>query len=112
MKAAEITDRVAAEIAANKYPFIRLNYPNGDMVGHTGVYQATQIAVETVDALPGAAAGCRARRPGNPGGFRRSRLMNDMYEHDKTGAVILNPDTGRPKAKTSRHSLNPVGACF
>ncbi len=107
MKAAEITDRVAVEIAANKYPFIRLNYPNGDMVGHTGVYQAAQIAVETVDL-------CLARLMDAVRAARGILVVSadhgnadDMYEHDKKGAVILNPDTGRPKAKTS-HSLNPV----
>jgi len=49
MKAAEITDEVIKEIRAGKYRSIRLNYPNGDMVGHTGVESAVRIAVETVD---------------------------------------------------------------
>lgn len=49
MKAAEITDEVIKEIETGKYRSIRLNYPNGDMVGHTGVEAAVRIAVETVD---------------------------------------------------------------
>lgn len=49
MKAAEITDRVIEAIGSGRYRFIRLNYPNGDMVSHTGVPAATRIAVETVD---------------------------------------------------------------
>ncbi len=49
MKAAEITDQVIAAINSGKYKFIRLNYANGDMVGHTGVEAAVRIAVETVD---------------------------------------------------------------
>ena len=49
MKAAEITDLVIEAIESGKYKFIRLNYANGDMVGHTGVPQAVRIAVETVD---------------------------------------------------------------
>jgi 2,3-bisphosphoglycerate-independent phosphoglycerate mutase len=49
MKAAEITDAVIAEIGAGQRKFIRLNYPNGDMVGHTGIAPAVRIAVETVD---------------------------------------------------------------
>jgi 2,3-bisphosphoglycerate-independent phosphoglycerate mutase len=49
MKAAEITDAVIDAIASGKYKFIRLNYPNGDMVGHTGVPEAVIVAVETVD---------------------------------------------------------------
>jgi 2,3-bisphosphoglycerate-independent phosphoglycerate mutase len=49
MKAAEITDEVVRAIKSGKYKFIRLNYANGDMVGHTGVEAAVRIAVETVD---------------------------------------------------------------
>ncbi|MBE0583083.1 MAG: 2,3-bisphosphoglycerate-independent phosphoglycerate mutase [Desulfofustis sp.] len=53
MKAAEITERAMEEISAGRYRFIRLNYPNGDMVGHTGVEAAIRIAVETVDLCLG-----------------------------------------------------------
>lgn len=49
MKAAEITDAIVEAVAGGKRRFIRLNYPNGDMVGHTGVEPAVRIAVETVD---------------------------------------------------------------
>ena len=49
MKGAEITDLVIAAIESGKYGFIRCNFPNGDMVGHTGNLYATEIAVETVD---------------------------------------------------------------
>jgi 2,3-bisphosphoglycerate-independent phosphoglycerate mutase len=49
MKAGEITDRVIEAISGGRYDFIRLNYPNGDMVGHTGVEAAVRVAVETVD---------------------------------------------------------------
>jgi 2,3-bisphosphoglycerate-independent phosphoglycerate mutase len=49
MKAAEITDATIGAIESGRYKFIRLNYPNGDMVGHTGVAPAIRIAVETVD---------------------------------------------------------------
>ena len=49
MKAGEITDKVVAAIASGNYKFIRLNYPNGDMVGHTGMVPAIRLAVETVD---------------------------------------------------------------
>ena len=51
MKAAEITDKVIEAIKSNKYKFIRLNYANGDMVGHTGVPISVRIAVETVDLM-------------------------------------------------------------
>ncbi|MCC6143904.1 MAG: 2,3-bisphosphoglycerate-independent phosphoglycerate mutase, partial [Candidatus Hydrogenedentes bacterium] len=49
MKAAEITDAVIATIKEGEYKFIRLNYPNGDMVGHTGIPLAVRISVEAVD---------------------------------------------------------------
>lgn len=49
MKAAEITDKLVDAILENKNAFYRINYPNGDMVGHTGNFAATVIAVETVD---------------------------------------------------------------
>ena len=49
MKATEITDLVVDAIKSGKYGFIRCNYPNGDMVGHTGNLLATEIAVESVD---------------------------------------------------------------
>ena len=49
MKAAEITDELTKAILANENVFYRVNFPNGDMVGHTGNYEATIIGVETVD---------------------------------------------------------------
>ncbi len=49
MKAAEVTDKLVEAILANENTFYRVNYPNGDMVGHTGNFAATVIGVETVD---------------------------------------------------------------
>ncbi|MCD7728229.1 MAG: 2,3-bisphosphoglycerate-independent phosphoglycerate mutase [Ruminococcus sp.] len=49
MKAAEVTDDLIAAIKSGKYGFLRCNYPNGDMVGHTGNMDATIIGVEAVD---------------------------------------------------------------
>jgi Phosphoglyceromutase len=49
MKSAEITDAMLEAIKSGKYGFIRCNYPNGDMVGHTGNMDATIIGVEAVD---------------------------------------------------------------
>lgn len=49
MKSAEVTDAVIAAMKSGKYGFIRCNYPNGDMVGHTGNMDATIIGVESVD---------------------------------------------------------------
>lgn len=53
MKAEEITSEVIKAVKSEKYKFIRLNYANGDMVGHTGVEGAVRIAVETVDLCLG-----------------------------------------------------------
>jgi 2,3-bisphosphoglycerate-independent phosphoglycerate mutase len=53
MKAAEITDAVIDTIRGGKYKFIRLNFANGDMVGHTGEPVSIRIAVETVDLCLG-----------------------------------------------------------
>ncbi len=49
MKATEVTEKIVEAIESGKYQFIRCNYPNGDMVGHTGNYEATIIGVESVD---------------------------------------------------------------
>lgn len=49
MKAAEITDAVIQTIREGKRKFIRINYANGDMVGHTGIPAAIRISVEAVD---------------------------------------------------------------
>jgi len=51
MKAAEITDAVLATIVEGKRKFIRINYPNGDMVGHTGDPAAVRVSVEAVDLV-------------------------------------------------------------
>jgi 2,3-bisphosphoglycerate-independent phosphoglycerate mutase len=49
MKAKEITDALIPAILSNKYEFLRVNYANGDMIGHTGIYEKTVKAIETVD---------------------------------------------------------------
>ena len=49
MKAKEITDEVLAALESGKFDHIRINYPNGDMVGHTGDYDATVSSMETTD---------------------------------------------------------------
>jgi len=50
MSAYEVADKLAAALDEQKYDFICLNFANGDMVGHTGVYEAIQKAVKAVDA--------------------------------------------------------------
>ena len=50
MSVYEVKDKLVAAIGENKYDFIVVNYANGDMVGHTGVYEAIEKAVVAVDA--------------------------------------------------------------
>ena len=53
MSAAELTEKLLPEIAAESADFICLNFANADMVGHTGVFEAVVKAVETVDRCVG-----------------------------------------------------------
>ncbi len=98
MKAAEVTDKVIEAIRSEKYAFIRCNYPNGDMVGHTGNLDATIIGVEAVD-------------------LGLSRLLPVIKEHDCV--LIVTADHGNADEMLEKnkkgvitvrtaHSLNPV----
>lgn len=49
MSAYEVKDKLVEAIKENKYDFIVVNYANGDMVGHTGIYEAIEKAVKAVD---------------------------------------------------------------
>ncbi len=106
MQCAYIADKIIAAIESGEYRVIRANFPNGDMVGHTGNYQATIISVEALDAQLARvlkavdAAGGVAIITADHGN------ADEMYETDKKGNAKKNPD-GTYKAKTS-HTLNPV----
>jgi len=109
MKAEEITDEVIKAMESGKYRFIRLNYPNGDMVGHTGVFSAVIEGVEAVDEGLGRLKEAAERTGAILVISADHGNADDMFEHDKkTGAVNIGAD-GQPKAKTA-HSLNPVPA--
>ena len=97
MKSVEIADHMIAAMESRKYDFLRCNFPNGDMVGHTGVMSAVVTAMECVDT-----------------GVRRI-----IEAADRLGYTVLvtadhgNADqmTETKKGKTSvrtAHSLNPV----
>ncbi len=97
MKSKEITEKMVEAMASGKFQFLRCNYPNGDMVGHTGVMDAVVYAMECVD----------------------SGLKAILDAADKYGYTVLitadhgNADqmTETKKGKTSvrtAHSLNPV----
>ena len=106
MKCAEITDAVVEAIASGKYDMIRLNYPNGDMVGHTGSMEAVLVSMEALDLCLGRikeavdAAGGVLVISADHGN------ADDMYEHKKDGSLKKDGE-GNIARKTS-HSLNPV----
>ncbi len=97
MKSKEITEKMVQAMASGKFDFLRCNFPNGDMVGHTGVMDAVIYSMECVDK--GLAAICEAA---------------DRYGY----TVCITADHGNAdqmsetkKGKTSvrtAHSLNPV----
>ncbi len=100
MKSAEVTDELVKAIESNEFDFLRCNYPNGDMVGHTGNYESTIIGVESVDiALKRVITACEKAGAillvtadhGN---------ADEMYEKAKDPSVA-------PKPKTA-HTLNKV----
>ncbi|UCD80875.1 MAG: 2,3-bisphosphoglycerate-independent phosphoglycerate mutase [Desulfobacterales bacterium] len=108
MKAAEITDKVVEAIQGGKYNFIRLNYANGDMVGHTGVPEAVEIAVETVDLCVARLLEAVKKANGILIVTADHGNSDDMYQRDKkSGEIVRDEQTGKPKPKTA-HSLNPV----
>ena len=53
MSAVEVTDRIVEAIEQQRFDVIIVNYANGDMVGHTGVFAAAVKAVETLDSCVG-----------------------------------------------------------
>jgi 2,3-bisphosphoglycerate-independent phosphoglycerate mutase len=108
MKAAEITDKVVEAIESGEYRFIRLNFANGDMVGHTGVTDAVEIAVETVDLCVARLLAAIKKAKGIIVVSADHGNSDDMYQRSaKTGEIAYDQQTGKPKLKTS-HSLNPV----
>jgi len=107
MKAAEITDRVVAELSSGKFRHLRLNYANGDMVGHTGDRDASVLAVEAVDLQLGRLLPVIQKLEGALVVTADHGNADEMFEIDKkTGKPKLDAK-GRPRTRTS-HTLNPV----
>lgn len=107
MKCAEITDRLIEVSNEGKFRFLRVNFPNGDMVGHTGNYLATVVSVEALDL-------CLARileQVDKVGGVALITAdhgnADEMYEIDKKTKEPKADKDGNFKSKTS-HTLNPV----
>ncbi len=106
MKAAEITDRLISELRTGKHRVARVNYANGDMVGHTGVRDAARVAVEAVDLSLGRLIAAVRQLNGALIITADHGNADEMIERDKKGA-LLRGDDGRYRPKTS-HSLNRV----
>ena len=107
MKCAEITDVLIEKIKSGKFDFLRVNFPNGDMVGHTGSFIAAKISVEALDV-------CLARILKAIDEVKGVAIItadhgnaDEMYEIDKKSGNAKTNKDGSPKAKTS-HTLNPV----
>ena len=106
MKAAEITDRFIAELETGKYGQLRLNYPNGDMVGHTGVREAAILGVQAVDLCLGRLVKATQQVGGILLVTADHGNADEMYEIDAKGQFKKSPE-GHYLAKTA-HTLNPV----
>lgn len=98
MKAAEITDKLVDALKSGRYDFLRANYPNGDMVGHTGSFNATRIAVEAVDL-------CLARVI--KAADETQAILIITADHGNADEMLEKSKGGTAKSKTS-HTLNPV----
>ena len=94
MSAYEVADKLVAALDTQKFDFICLNFANGDMVGHTGVYEAIQKAVTAVDSSVEKVVEAAKRN-----GYE----VVQIADHGNADNAI-NPD-GTPN---TAHSLNPV----
>ncbi len=94
MSAYEVKDKLVEAIKLDKYDFIVVNFANGDMVGHTGVYEAIEAAVKAVDKCVG-----EVIEAAKATGYE-AIIIADHGNADNA----INPD-GTPN---TAHSLNPV----
>jgi 2,3-bisphosphoglycerate-independent phosphoglycerate mutase len=110
MKAAEITDRLVGELKTGRYRHARVNYANGDMVGHTGALDATVLAVEAVDLMLARLLPVVRKLGGATIVTADHGNADEMFEWDKKSKGFALDARGRPRPKTS-HTLNRV-PCF
>lgn len=98
MSAYEVKDKLVDAIKSEKYDFIVVNFANGDMVGHTGVYEAIQVAVKAVDdCVHDVVEAAKAAD-------YETVIIADHGNADNA----INPD-GTPN---TAHSLNPVPCVY
>jgi len=98
MKAHEITRKTAELLRSGGYRFGRINFPNGDMVGHTGVLDAAIVAVETVDECVGELLDIIRELEGIAVVTADHGNSDEMFDIDKEKGL---------RVKTA-HTLNPV----
>ncbi len=97
MKAKEITARMVENMASHSFDFLRCNFPNGDMVGHTGVLEAVITAMEAVDEGVG-----RIIEAADRYGY----VVCVTADHGNADQM-LETKKGKTSVRTA-HSLNPV----
>ncbi|MEM6960864.1 MAG: 2,3-bisphosphoglycerate-independent phosphoglycerate mutase [Myxococcota bacterium] len=116
MQAAEITDRCIAALESGRYRHLRLNYPNGDMVGHTGDRDAAILAVETVDLCLRRLAKVVHRLGGALLVTADHGNADEMFELDASGdfrttaAGAAKPKTSHTRNRVPCHIFLPPGA--
>jgi len=106
MKGAEITEVILDSINNDKHDFVRVNFPNGDMVGHTGDLLAVEVSVETVDLCLARLLKAVQKKNGILIVTADHGNADEMFEVGKDGQ-LKKDSNGNPKPKTS-HTLNPV----
>ena len=106
MKCAEITDTLIDCLRSGKYKCLRVNFPNGDMVGHTGSLAATRCSMEALDLQLGRILPVVDELGGVAVITADHGNADEMFEMDKKGQPKVDKD-GKMKSKTS-HTLNPV----
>lgn len=98
MSAPEVTDKLVDAIDSEKYDFIVVNFANGDMVGHTGVYKAIQKAIEVLDTCVAKVVEAAKKHGYN------TIIIADHGNADHAVNADGSPNTA--------HSLNPVPFIF
>ncbi|NOY92061.1 MAG: 2,3-bisphosphoglycerate-independent phosphoglycerate mutase [Deltaproteobacteria bacterium] len=107
MKAAEVADATVAAIASGDFDLVRVNFANGDMVGHTGDLEAAILAVEAVDLCVGRLVEATERAGGAIVVTADHGNADEMIEHDKKTGAMKKKGGGAWQRKTS-HTLNAV----
>ena len=107
MKAREVCGVIVDRLAQGRHRFLRVNFANGDMVGHTGVLAAAIAAMEVVDECVGAIERAVAAAGGTLIVTADHGNLDMMWEVDAATGEVKRRADGSPVIKTS-HTLNPV----